>query len=149
METAAAAKGVWELGKAAYAGWKWYEKWMMGKVVINHTMSNAGDKPGKVEFSGKHINVRGNYWLVGVKHDAYRPKTKVDLKFDGTWKEWVSFGDHPGEKAIALVWASDFVDAIFSDIRERYKASGNYTPIKMKPPRDHMKVVDAVIINIK
>src|SRR4051794_16152908 len=93
-----AAKTTWEVGKAAYSGWRWYEKWRMGKVVINRPKNNAPAPPGGFTFEGVHENARGNYWLVGVRGDQYWPKCKINLKPDGTWNEWVGYGDHPGPR---------------------------------------------------
>jgi hypothetical protein len=31
----AAGKGAVGIGKAAYDGWRWFDKWRMGKVVID------------------------------------------------------------------------------------------------------------------
>jgi hypothetical protein len=147
----ATAKGTLEVGKAAYAGWRWYEGWRMGKVVIDRPKNNTPAPPGRIDFEGRHEKAQGIYWLVGFRGDYYYPKCPVNLKPDGTWNEWASVGGNPGprEAVTGLFWVSDFMDSLLADIKKRSDESERWEPIRMKPPRDHMKLVQAIVSNVQ
>jgi hypothetical protein len=57
--TTMAAKMTWEVGKAAYAGWRWYEKWQKGKVLIDRPKNNQSVTIGSFTFEGWHEGATG------------------------------------------------------------------------------------------
>jgi hypothetical protein len=145
------AKLAWEAGKAAYAGWHWYEKWRMGKVVISRPKNNAPVPPGRVTIEGTHEEARGIYWLIEVRGDDFRPKVRVNLKHDGSWNEGVAIGDspEPREVILGLYWVSDFMHSILADVRKRSNELKKWDPIVMKPPRNHLKLIQGVVLNVQ
>jgi hypothetical protein len=147
----AGAKATWEAGKAAYAGWSWYEKWRMGEINIDRPKNNQPVPPGGPAFEGRHKDAKGTYWLVGVRGDQYWPKTRVNLKPDGTWNQWVGIGDHPGprESVIGLFWVDDFMDAVLTDVKWRSDELKKWDPITFRPPRKNMKLVQGIVLNVQ
>jgi hypothetical protein len=147
----ATAKGTWEVGKAAYDGWRWYEKWKMGTVSFHTPKINKSILPGKVDFEGTHKDAWGTYWLVGFQGDLYWPKGEIYLKPDGTWSGWVSVGSHPGprEAITGLFWASDFMNDVLREIKARCDQLQKWDAVKMRPPRKHMLLVQGVVLNVQ
>ncbi len=147
----AAGKQAWEVGNAAYAGWRFYEKWQMGTVVIHTPKNNKSIPPGGVDFEGAHKDAKGKYWLIAVRGDQYWPKCRVNLKPDGSWKEWVGIGDQPGprESIVGLFWVGDFADSMLDAIWNRNKQLKKWESIALRPSRKDMLLVQSAVLEIQ
>jgi hypothetical protein len=139
------------IGETAYKGWTWFAKWRYGTVIITHPQNRAIVQPGPVTVEGLHKNAKGKYWLVSPRGDDYRPKCRVNLIHDGTWKEIVRISDigKPRQYIVALVWVSEFMHSILIDINDRSDRAKYWKPVKMRPPTNHMSVVEAIALNVQ
>ncbi len=144
-------KGTCAVGKAAYDGWRWHEKWRMGEVVIHTPKNNKSISPDGIDFEGAHKDAKDKYRLIAVRGDQYWPRWRVNLKPDGTWKEWVGIGGQLGqmESIVGLFWVSEFADSVLDAIWNRNKQLEKWESIILRPSRRDMRLVQGIVLEIQ
>jgi hypothetical protein len=147
----ATAKTGMEIGQGALAGWGWLNKWRYGTVAITHPHNRTPVPPGHVEIEGTHNNAKGTYWLLTIGKDEHWVKCRIELHPDGRWKERIHIGDHAGPRLcfVSVVWVSDFMHSILTDIRHRTVKGNVWIPIKMNPPKNHYSVVNSIVLQVQ
>jgi hypothetical protein len=145
-------KTVIKIGEMGYKGWNRFTRWRYGTVTMTHPQHRTIVRPGPVPVEGRHENAtKGKYWLVSPRGDDYRLKCRVNLIIDGTWRESIRISDigKPRQYIIALVWVSEFMHAIMTDINDRSDRARYWKAVKMRPPTDHMSVIEAIVLNVR
>jgi hypothetical protein len=147
----AVAKTALEVGKGAITGWGWLYKWLYGIVTITHPHNRDPVKPGWVDMEGTHRGTKGIYWLVTSGREEYWIKCRIILHPDGRWKEGIHIGDHSGPRPcfVSVVWVSEFMHSILSDIKVRSDKGKVWDPLKIKPPSNHFSIVHSIVLQVQ
>jgi hypothetical protein len=99
---------------------------------------------------GKHNKVKGIYWLVTHDGDKYWPQCRIRPHQDGNWAERVNVGPVTNQKPcfLILAWASDLINAVSTDYKERGRRTNDWGPMTLKPTKRDMQVVQEVILTV-
>ena len=147
----AAAKTAVDVGKGAVTGWGWLNKRLYGTVTITHPSNRDTTGPEWVELEGTHSGAKGIFWLITSGKDEYWIKCRIHLQPDGRWKEKINIGTDRGPRpcSVCVVWASEFMNSILSDIKSRSDKGKVWDGLKMKPPRSHFSVVQSIVLQVQ